>query len=68
MDTTTRYSCPLDCGWHHDAPAVADLGVLADVERCAAEHLATHTTAQWAAEVGRLKRKLALAEQEGWRP
>lgn len=33
---TTRYLCPLECGWHHDVPPpspqrVVDLGVTADV-------------------------------------
>lgn len=32
---TTRYLCPLECGWHHDVPPpsverVAELGVTAD--------------------------------------
>ncbi|MGY6019574.1 hypothetical protein [Streptomyces spinosirectus] len=32
---TTRYLCPLDCGWHHDVPPpsldrIAGLGVTAD--------------------------------------
>lgn len=32
---TTRYLCPLECGWHHDAPPpsvdrIAELGVTAD--------------------------------------
>jgi hypothetical protein len=31
-------------------------------------HAETHTAAEWAAEVQRLQRALAVAEQEGWRP
>lgn len=32
---TTRYLCPLECGWHHDVPPpsidrIAELGVAAD--------------------------------------
>jgi hypothetical protein len=32
---TTRYLCPLECGWHHDVPPpgierIAELGVTAD--------------------------------------
>lgn len=32
---TTRYLCPLECGWHHDVPPpdvsrIAELGVIAD--------------------------------------
>lgn len=32
---TTRYLCPLECGWHHDAPPptldrIAELGATAD--------------------------------------
>ena len=32
---TTRYLCPLECGWHHDVPPpsidrVAELGAVAD--------------------------------------
>jgi len=32
---TTRYLCPLECGWHHDVPPpstsrIAELGIVAD--------------------------------------
>lgn len=32
---TTRYLCPLECGWHHDVPSpsldrISELGVTAD--------------------------------------
>lgn len=74
---TTRYLCPLECGWHHDVPPpspgrVVALGVTADpaasdvheaitslahralyaeaeqTETALREHLATHTTEQFA--------------------
>ncbi|MEU0940120.1 hypothetical protein [Embleya sp. NPDC005971] len=65
---STQYSCPIDsCGWRHDTPSVADPDILADTEQRAAQHLEAHTTAEWAAEVKRLRRVLAVAEQEGWR-
>ncbi|NUP39503.1 MAG: hypothetical protein HOY76_21450 [Streptomyces sp.] len=25
MNQTTRYECPLDCGWHHDRPTLPDM-------------------------------------------
>lgn len=36
---TTRYLCPLECGWHHDVPPpsmdrVAELGAVADPNVC----------------------------------
>lgn len=24
MSDTTRYLCPLDCGWHHDVPPIGE--------------------------------------------
>lgn len=36
---TTRYLCPLECGWHHDVPPpsinrIAELGATADPAAC----------------------------------
>lgn len=96
---TTRYLCPLECGWHHDVPPPSvdraiELGATADpaaqdfqeavssvvrsasfaeadrTETALREHLATHTTEQFArvihdlrTEVARLKR---AAEPAPW--
>ncbi|MFD9248492.1 hypothetical protein [Streptomyces bottropensis] len=96
---TTRYLCPLECGWHHDVPPpgidrITEMGVTADpyvldpyeavtsiardayrreaeqTETALRDHLATHTTEQFArvihdlrAEVARLKR---AAEPAPW--
>ena len=96
---TTRYLCPLECGWHHDVPPpsvdrIVELGATADpaahepheavnsmardayrreaeqTETALREHLATHTTEQFArvihdlrTEVARLKR---AAEPAPW--
>ena len=43
---TTRYLCPLECGWHHDRPPLPDpTGVAPDPgARTAEEALASWTT------------------------
>ena len=85
---TTRYLCPLECGWHHDVPPssvdrVVRLGSTADLaglppgkavsamatqaylaeaeltETALREHLATHTTEQFAMTIQMLRREVA---------
>lgn len=85
---TTRYLCPLECGWHHDVPPpsvdrIAELGAVADptvhdpyeainsvardayrreaerTETALRDHLATHTTEQFARVIHDLRAEVA---------
>ncbi|MDX2948009.1 hypothetical protein [Streptomyces caniscabiei] len=72
---TTRYLCPLECGWHHDVPPpspirIAELGtrgLFAEVEQTETslrEHLDTHTTEQFVRTIQGLRREVAQLRRE----
>jgi hypothetical protein len=83
---TTRYLCPLECGWHHDVPppSLADMdGITPDpnahewseyvnsmvkqaslrrmrqTDQALRDHLATHTTEQFARVIHDLRVEVA---------
>lgn len=65
MNDTTRYLCPLDCGWHHDAPRYPNIVSLMGSsngeiekamvrhmqaqERILREHFEQHPLTEWVA-------------------
>jgi hypothetical protein len=57
--TTTRYFCPLDCGWHHDQ---ADGDVLV-AEAALREHCESHPLEQWVRALVATRRRAIRAER-----
>lgn len=91
---TTRYLCPLECGWHHDVPPPSidraiELGAVANpsardfheavhsvvtnaclaeagqTETALREHLATHTTVEFAQVIHDLRAEVARLRGAG---